>query len=267
MTSVQDKLFSKSKEVIILLAHYDDELFVFPWIKVFLRANLKVSVFWLTNSEGFSKDPNKKLALKRKHESMKFIEKLFDGQVKMQHIGIENNFKDGYLHDNMETALQAIEILLGDEPTLLVSPYIENGHFDHDSVHILATRLNQVRMNIITNLSFPIYSPGLVFPFRVLKFDNKKVLGVKIEHRLTFPEIFTIARAPVIYKSQVRTWLGLYMSMLFRIVVSRKYQLIEADENGLEIEISTKLFKYRNKNEIQNWKRKLDIFWNQTPPT
>jgi hypothetical protein len=266
MTQAQDKLFSKCKEVIILLAHYDDELFVFPWIKAFLRANLKVSVFWLTNSEGLSRDPNKKLALKRKHESMKFIQKLYDGQVKMQHIGIENNFKDGYLHDNLEAALQEIEILLGDEPTLLISPYIENGHFDHDSVHILATRLNQVRMNIITNLSFPIYSPGLVFPFKVLQFDNKKVLGVKIEHRLTFPEIFTIAKAPIIYKSQVRTWLGLYLSMLFRIVVTRKYQLIETDGNGLEIDISTKLFNYRNKNEIQNWKSKIRYFLESDTP-
>lgn len=135
-----------------------------------------------------------------------------ESRAVLQELGVHEvifvGLPDGALVEHLEEAYRAIEHIDAEE---IVTLAWEGGHQDHDAAHLVALALAIARG--VRCLEFPLYhGKGLPRPFyRVLA-----PLRAGEVTRLSMRDALRRAMLCWRYPSQRRTWLGLFVPMIFR---------------------------------------------------
>lgn len=243
---MKDNFFAIRNKSLILLPHYDDELFISPLIRRLSKSNLETHVLWLTQSGGINKKQNGELIKKRKNESETFLRRIFQPEIMKHHLGILLGIEDGNLYSDIEKVERYLIDHFSTGDWNLITPHWENGHSDHDMSFLLGKKLEL--FGIGKHFSFPMYNTqSRIKPFKVLQLDNKlpKIsVGVNNYDRVTF------LLAPLFFPSQLKAWVGLYIPLVIRIFLRRHIFLFRGS-NMEKIEFQNmRLIKRREKEGI-----------------
>lgn len=153
------------RSVIVLFAHPDDEIGVFPWLtKLQARADRVICV-WLTDG-GWGGQP----VHVRRCESQDVLSALGIAHEDMLFLGEACGVADGALHNHLEMMIARLTEQLGQQAQggEIWCPAWEGGHPDHDAAHLAGIQL--ARHAGATAYQFSLYQGrGLPGPwFRVL---------------------------------------------------------------------------------------------------
>jgi len=216
--------------IAVLLPHMDDEVFLIPYLVNLIAQNsCDVSIYFLTRSEGREGRFDQNV---RETESKNSIAKILPF-AQIRFLGRELEVKDLELHNNFLLQFENLKALLKNDCDTIVSPYFEGGHIDHDSSCILAFELAKaLRCN---HLTFNVYSARFKNGsfYKVAKPIEKLSSEIKVPIRSA---VYThTLLIPARYKSQLITWLGLYLPLVWRTLVLRRFGLylnVEFDFNA-----------------------------------
>jgi hypothetical protein len=237
----------EGKRCVILLPHYDDEIFCLPLIRRLHKANISLQIVWLTNSQGMNMKIEQKKIIKRMKESEIFIRKITSDQVKLTHIGVHRSIADGFLIFHLREILDFLKSENHNAKATFLTPLWENGHADHDASFILGKILENNGNG--THISFPIYDTQMTWlPFRVMHLKKSdKNLYVKIERK----DKFIAIKAPYYFRSQIKSWLGLYLPILIKFISNSNFYFIEG-KRYQELKIgNSRLIRRRAKNDYE----------------
>jgi len=237
--------YFEGNHCLILLPHYDDEIFCIPLIRKLQSSNISLQIVWLTNSQGMNMEINQKRIVKRMKESERFIRKIANQSIKMTHLGAENSIPDGYLIYHLQEIFEFLRSELQNKKATFLTPLWENGHTDHDASFILGKILEN--NNYGKHISFPIYDTKTKWlPFRVMHLNKRdKNLYIKMDRK----DKFIAFKAPYYFKSQMKSWIGLYLPMLLKFISNTKFFFIEGNRYQ-ELKIGdNRLIRRRAKND------------------
>jgi LmbE family N-acetylglucosaminyl deacetylase len=214
---------------VYILAHCDDELFCLPLL---LDKNSENTLIFLTTlaksqNQTSKRDVRKQEALNANRSLAKFIT--------IKTLFYCNGIYDGYIHRDFDEVdfRELTRIVLKEKPDELVTLSYEAGHQDHDSVHII-TRLISENQQLKLRCFSGYRASGLLPSFfSVLK-------PVSTFEKITFNRlkiVLTAIRLMIIYRSQVKTWVGLSPLILFKYAFfpfwESKYETsLEPKQNG-----------------------------------
>lgn len=207
---------------VILLAHMDDEVFAVPYIEQLALSNSKVQFFYLTKSEGrnnkFSQDVREK-------ESLKFLHKFFP-DLEPFFLGRTLNVSDRELHLKLHIVYSELKSLIDPNTSIIISPHFEGGHIDHDSVAILAKMLAK-NLNL-NSYTFSLYRAKFkkLTLFEVQSSKEKKADAIAVKRKLK--SLNLIFQIPFIYRSQWRTWIGIFPFLVYKSVVKKDFWLFNS---------------------------------------
>jgi LmbE family N-acetylglucosaminyl deacetylase len=244
---VSDISLFEGKRCLILLPHYDDEIFCLPLISRLFEAGISLQILWLTNSQGMNIKIGQKTITKRMKESEIFIRKITNNHVKITHIGVNRSIADGYLIYHLREIFDFLKSEMNNTKATFLTPLWENGHADHDASFILGKILEENGNG--KHVSFPIYDTKTAWlPFRVMHLKkNEKDLYVKIKRKDKFIAIM----APYFFRSQIKSWIGLYLPMLTKFIFSNRFFFIEGNKYQ-ELKIgNSRLVRRRAKSDYE----------------
>jgi LmbE family N-acetylglucosaminyl deacetylase len=192
---------------VFLFAHQDDEAAVFPRIEAELAAGQRIVCIYLTDG-GFG---GQSTAV-RNAESLTVLTAMGVDAADLVFLGDQTRIRDGYLYESLELGFQAsLDVVSGlaSIATLYVMAW-EGGHQDHDAGHLVGLAL-AVRLGLLERTwQFSLYNgrglPWLFFRALSPLFDNGPVLV----QRLSWAKRWQYVRQCLSYKSQRKTWLGLF---------------------------------------------------------
>ena len=221
-----------SKKLILVLAHQDDEFCIFNRISKFQNKK-NIYVFYLTS--GLNKNCNKFNKSHRDIESLKVLKKLGVLEKKVFFLGRELSINHNSLYKNLDTAFQNLLKILkkikGSKTVITHS--LEGGHEDHDSCYYLVSALNK-KFKLFTNsFQFPAYH-GKNLPYIFYKvFDPIVENGKILKEKINFFDKFKFIYLLFIYKSQLKTWLGLYPFIIYKYLFKNRDSLQKINANVL----------------------------------
>jgi LmbE family N-acetylglucosaminyl deacetylase len=204
--------------VLFVFAHQDDEYFAAPWIQDELQIGNRVLCAYLTNG-GSRTDPQRRDA-----ESMAGLRTLGVTPDDINFIGSVHGMPDGELVRHLDEAHDLLEQWLSEYSPVerVYAPDYEGGHADHDAAHLIALRIAK-RAGIEANAwGFAMYNAcGHRRPiFRTLRLLRRP--GTRCL-RYSLTRGYGLAMFCWRYRSQRRTWLGLFPeSFLRRMFVRRE---------------------------------------------
>jgi hypothetical protein len=205
-----------------LFAHQDDEFGVFAEIARLVKLKQQVVIVYLTcgNFSGTLDEI-------RNAESIRVLSKLGVPTIDIHFIGGEYGIPDGQLIGHLDLAYQKLNELFNSYPKASSLYYLawEGGHQDHDAVHILGTMLGQ-KYNILKNcFQFSLYHgknlPSIFFKVLSPILEN----GPVHLYKLTFSERLKYISYCFYYKSQKKTWVGLFPFLLFHYIIRGTQEL------------------------------------------
>ena len=237
----------EGKRCLILLPHYDDEIFCLPLISRLHEADISLQIIWLTNSQGLNIKIEQKTITKRMNESEIFIKKITNDHLKLTHLGVNRSIADGYLIYHLREIFHFLKSEINNTKATFLTPLWENGHADHDASFILGKILEDDGNG--KHISFPIYDTNTRWlPYRVMHLKKKeKDLYVKIKLK----DKLIVIMAPYYFRSQIKSWVGLYLPMLTKFIFSNKFFFIEGQKYQ-ELKIgNSRLIRRRAKNDYE----------------
>src|SRR5581483_5234458 len=210
---------SEKNALLCVFAHQDDEYGVAARISRERREGRRVLCVFLTN--GAASVP----AAVRDAESRSVLLNLGVDEHDIHFVGSEHCVPDGSLVDHLEAALTMLnhslqQIEIGEVLTLAW----EGGHQDHDAAHLVAVAFAQQRG--IPCREYPLYRGNRYGQlFRVLS----PIRDGGAKTRLRFREALQASMLAWRYRSQRRTWLGLFGESFLKLVVLRREVLHDVD--------------------------------------
>jgi len=209
---------------VILLAHYDDEIFLLPFIDD-QRPKL---IIYLTS--GVSSSSSNHEFESRDQESLKIFEKyLKKRNCEVLYLGRDKFIPEGELfrHINKEFIESIIASIWSrcKSITEVITTTFEGAHQDHDAAAFIARNI-AIRLNIIPIevASYP-QKFSKFYSFQVLKPKLKSLELVKYENiKITFLAL----RLMLSYKTQRSTWLGLGLFTLYNYLFG-KFRLAQPE--------------------------------------
>ncbi|HLX52986.1 MAG TPA: PIG-L family deacetylase [Aquella sp.] len=207
---------------IFLFAHQDDEFGVFAEIARLLALKQNVIIVYLTSG-----NPYGTINGLRNRESVRVLSKLGVSTANIHFIGEKYGIPDGKLVGFMDLAYQKLNELLGNYPQISSFYYLawEGGHQDHDAVHILGTVLGN-KYNILNNcIQFSLYH-GKSLPYIFFKVLSPILENGPVNfYKMTFNERLKYISYCFYYKSQRKTWMGLFPFLLYHYSISGTQEL------------------------------------------
>lgn len=205
---------NQGKVIVLLLAHPDDEVFLIPYLtEINLKKN-KIHVIYLTDGQGFQHKFNCNTRLS---ESKKFLTTLYKNVNWHFHfLGKELQIPDTELYLNLESAFKELSRLLRSiKPNTFLSLCPEGGHPDHDAVSIFSIILSDQIAGEF--LWFSCYRNSKFFPFTIMphKDNSTDIVNIKINLQRRFKNVYSSMMIPIIFRSQWRTWIGLFPLLLW----------------------------------------------------
>ena len=225
----------KTKRVFIF-AHCDDELFCLPLL---LEKDIDKTLIFLTTLKREQEiDSRVNTRQKEALRANQFLGKF--GNVKTLFFGGE--VFDGTIHTDFDSVKfdNLTQIVLKEKPSELVTLSYEAGHQDHDSVQLITRMLSKnhsLKLRCFSGYRASASSPRL---FLVLKpIDSLQKIPF---NRLL--SVFASIRLILIYKSQIKTWVGLAPALILRYVFGSFRE--EKVSSSLDLEEKTNCF-YQNR--------------------
>ena len=213
----------KDKNLIIIIAHQDDEFCIFNRIHKFKNKN-NIYIFYLTS--GLNKILSPGIKNYRNFESTKVLKKLGVREKNINFLGDKLLIKSNTLIDNLERVYKRLKFFLtkikGEK--ILYTLALEGGHLDHDCCYYLSRQLTKNVKGIIKIYQFPNYhSKNLPYPlYKVLNpiEENGKVFRKKYDFQNRFRFIYFL----FFYRSQLfesMAWIGLYPFLILHFLFSK----------------------------------------------
>ena len=223
-TSQREFKLSATKRLFVF-AHCDDEIFCLPLL---LEKDAENTLIFLTTQAkshlNSTKDDIRGQEALRASSSLKRV-------ANIRTLFYNKNIGDGTVHDDFSEAdfKELTRIVLDEKPDEIVTLSYEGGHQDHDSVHVICRLISenhriQLRcfsgyrsLDLITKL-FSVLKP--VSPTERIAFNR-------------FLVVLTAIRLMIIYKSQLKTWIGLAPILLIKYSLFPFWESSNHTLNGL----------------------------------
>jgi LmbE family N-acetylglucosaminyl deacetylase len=206
------------RNLLFLLAHQDDEVFVASKLAFELERGAILHVAYLTSGVAATAG-----SIIRERESEKFLARLGIAEEQLTFLGREVGIADARLVEHLEVCLQGLmKKFYGTIFDEIYAPAWEGGHHDHDAAFLIGVALSQ-HLGIEANFwQFYLYN-GYKTPHRFFRvFDPLPVCLERQVRKLTIKEGLATLRAIFLFKSQWRTWLGLFPQCFLHLVFVRK---------------------------------------------
>ncbi len=237
------------KKSVFFLAHYDDEFGIYEEIRLHIIQKIPLHIVYLTSSNinGISEES-------RERESLSALKKLGVEKENVSFIGKEMSVPDLALKDHLIASYINSKNLienLGNVGKIFTLAY-EGGHPDHDSINFLCSRLISKHASKIEGWQFPLYcGPGLIGSFFYL-FKPLKNNGPITKKRIEAKNIRLFLKLIFCYKSQFKTFIGLYPFYLLHMVF-KKYQVTQKIN-------PSRIYNRPHKGRLLYERRKMDEF-------
>jgi LmbE family N-acetylglucosaminyl deacetylase len=218
----------KTKRVYIL-AHCDDELFCLPLLLEKNSENTLIYLSTLAKSQVVTSELNV-----RKHEALR-ANRFLSKSTTIKTLFYGEEIYDGTIHCDFEEVdfHELTRIVLKEKPDELVTLSYEAGHQDHDSAYLITRIISEnqqlklrcfsgYRASELSSSFFSVLKP--VSAFKKISFNRVR----------TF---LTAVQLMIIYKSQLKTWVGLAPFLLF------KYMFFPFWESRYETSLEPKQIK------------------------
>jgi LmbE family N-acetylglucosaminyl deacetylase len=207
----------------VLLPHPDDEFALLPWLAATVAAGEPVRCVVLTDGAFGGQSPEP-----REAETRAALAAVGLAANHLAFLGRAHGFADGAFVDCLEAAFACLAPDTGmDAPRQLVVPAWEGGHPDHDATHLLGVALG--RAWGVPVRQFALYhGAGLPGPmFRVLA--PLAANGPVQATTLGWGERLHWLRACLRYRSQWRSFLGLWPALAWRLLRDGRVGLQDVD--------------------------------------
>lgn len=206
--------------ILVVLAHNDDEFFIVPRLRNEIASGNQVIVVYLTYGSVYGASFESRIA-----ESSKVLRRIGVRQQSILLIGLETDIFDGLLPGLAEKAYVAMEKSLRMTTiNQILVPAWEGGHPDHDASHLIGVAFGRSQ-NLSNHIrEFPAYNGskcrfGL---FRVMDFPDRAP-GTTTA-RMSFHEGVWAVRQAFTYKTQRRTFLGLLPGATVEYILHRRFR-------------------------------------------
>jgi hypothetical protein len=251
--------FIVGKKVLVLLAHYDDEIFLLPFINLIKNANVHLDFYYLTDSRGRNGQFSSEI---RKKESARYLSKCQMSSYSMQDFENQARIKDGHLHEFLEETFANVKSIIN-KYDILLTPIWENGHTDHDCIWLIGDLLRDE----IEHLCFPIYSKSnTILPFQVQGINKKVIESKKIDLIKIKNNIYVMKKTigiPWIFKSQIKSWIGLYPFLLMNSLIRKNYIFCKTNKDfNIYFDQFNRINRVRSSKNFDEWKLKVRKFHN-----
>ena len=209
---------SSDKKILFLLPHQDDEVFIGPRISFELSRGSTSYFVYLTDGvitrEG---------SPVRDDESRTFLKRLGIAEEQIIFLGTESHIPDGDLVNHLEKCFELLlERIKGHAFTEIYAPAWEGGHEDHDAAFLIGLALTR-RLRLENNFwQFYTYNGfntrGRFFRVMHPLPNNLQRVGRKLK----FSEGLAVLKSMFLFKSQRKTWLGLFLQTLIHLLFVRR---------------------------------------------
>jgi hypothetical protein len=202
---------------IILLPHQDDEIGILAELEN-IRINHKVIFLFLTSG-----DIRKNCSPTRDKESLKALN-FFDYKSEdIYFLSKNTNARDTKLIFNInKTLCEILRIINIKNVKKIYYPAWEGGHEDHDACHIIAIGINKAAKNKIDFFQFPLYNGYKPNLFRFKIFNPIPSPSLWKKTNISLRNRFKLLYVIFFYKSQLKTWIGLYPFFAINILFFSK---------------------------------------------
>jgi LmbE family N-acetylglucosaminyl deacetylase len=212
-----DKRVSRDKKILFICAHQDDEVFVRSRISLALRGGVAPYFVYLTNGTV------KGSSAIRDHESRRFLGQLGVAAKQIFFLGTEFRIPDGELVSHLQTCFALLlEHVKEHVFTEIYAPAWEGGHQDHDAAFLLGLALAR-HLRLENNFwQFYLYN-GFNTRGRFFRVVYPLPCNLqRIERKLAFSEGLAALKSILVFKSQRKTWLGLFPQLLIQLLFIRR---------------------------------------------
>jgi len=212
------------KSSVFIFAHPDDEFGCFESIRSAAEAGDRVECYYLTDG-GYR---GQSTAI-RKRETLSVLQRLGIVAENVRFVGLECNLPDGVLYEceNMSRAADVVYKSLKNMRDIegVYAPAWEGGHQDHDAAFVVACKVADTLPSRPRVWQYPLYNGyGLTGSFfNVMKplLSNGDVTKFSIPLYLRFKYL----RFCLSYRSQWKTWIGLFPFVFIKLLFDGKYCL------------------------------------------
>jgi LmbE family N-acetylglucosaminyl deacetylase len=205
------------KKILFICAHQDDEVFVRSRISLALRGGITPYFVYLTNGAV------KGSSAIRDDESRRFLKRLGVSEKQIIFLGTEFRIPDGDLVSHLQTCFARLLERLGDHVfNEIYAPAWEGGHQDHDAAFVLGLALAR-RLRLENNFwQFYLYN-GFNTRGRFFRVVYPLPSNLqRIERKVGFSEGLAALKSIFVFKSQRKTWLGLFPQFLIQLLFIRR---------------------------------------------
>jgi LmbE family N-acetylglucosaminyl deacetylase len=206
-------------DLLCVFAHQDDEYGVAARITRERKSGRRVICAYLT--DGAASVPS----YVRNDESRGVLTTIGVDESDILFLGSEHDIPDGSLVEHLEAAFHILDraVRERDIDEVLTLAW-EGGHQDHDAAHLVAMAFAQKRS--LPCREFPLYRGNRYgHLFRVLS----PIRDGGLRRKLGFSEALRASMLAWRYRSQRRTWIGLFGESFLKLVVLRREVLGDAD--------------------------------------
>lgn len=241
--------------ILILLAHQDDELGLLPIIHDLYSKNHTINIIFLTNGAAKHRDP-----FIRNQESITVLNKF---GIKLQNIhffGSNYRILDKHLVENLYYTRQRLLQYLNDyniNPHMVICQAWEGGHPDHDAGHLLALSIAK-KFNILHNCyQFYFYNSQSWSIVGKIKLFNplRCTLTPKTKHFSSMNGI-RYFNSYWLYKSQRFAILWMLPAIFIEYIVKRRCTIYQVDIKNIQVAPHEGILRY----EKNNFYSKHDFF-------
>lgn len=221
-----------NKKLIIILAHQDDEIFIFNRIYDF-KNKKNIHVFYLTS--GLRRESIKFKNNYREKESLNVLLKLGLLKKNINFIGskLSINVNELYLSlDKVFNEIQKkIKSIKGSKN--IITHSLEGGHEDHDACYYISKKIFY-NNEIEKAYQFSAYNgKNLPFTFfRVLSPISNN--GKKIKFYYNLKSRFFFVFLLFFYPSQFKIWIGLYPFLVYKYMFDKYYEMQLLPKNNFQ---------------------------------
>jgi LmbE family N-acetylglucosaminyl deacetylase len=207
---------------LFLFAHQDDEFGVFSAIEDELKSGRRVVCVYTTDGGYGDANP-----LLRNDESLSVLGRLGVPSADVYFLGEQVGIRDTQLYLSLMAGWQALNKLVAElgDIQALYTPAWEGGHPDHDATYAIAVLLQQRLRLVESAWQFSLYNgSGLAGPlFRTLAPLPQN--GTVYSRPIDWPGRFRFLRLCLAYRSQKKTWLGLFPFVFLKYIFVGQQQL------------------------------------------
>ena len=219
------------KNSIFIFSHQDDEFGVFESIRHAIEQGHNVIIYYMTNGK-INKSIPKQILYHRDLESLKVLKKIGVKEKNIIFFGRINNIETCCLYKKLEYAYKILskKIIKTQGKKIIYTHAFEGGNEDHDACYVIVKKLINKSKDIQFAFQFPLYNSNTsFFYYQVQKIiiSNGKLIKIKTKffNRLKYIGYLFY------YKSQLRTWIGLYPFIVFNLIFRNYYCLQKIDKN------------------------------------